>query len=62
MQFIATVGELSDFLLGGVLGAGEQKLFVVGMGLEVFNLLFAVEHEPALDAEDLSVALGLDEV
>lgn len=61
-QFVATVSELSDFLLGGVLGAGEEELLVVGVGLEVLNLLFAVQHEPALDAEHLSVALGLNEV
>ena len=61
-KFVATIGQLSDFLLGSVLSAGEQKLFVVGVALEVLDLLLAVEHEPALNAEDLSVALGFNQV
>ena len=33
---------------------------MVGVGLEVLNLLLAVEHLPTFDAEDLAVALFLD--
>jgi hypothetical protein len=34
---------------------------VIRAFFEVFDLLFAVEHEPALDAQDFSVGLGLDD-
>jgi hypothetical protein len=32
---------------------------MVGVLLEMFDLLFAVKHLPAVDAEHLSVGLGL---
>lgn len=33
---------------------------MVGVGPQMLNLLLAVEHLPALNAEDLAVALFLD--
>ena len=60
-QFVITLCQLVDFFLGGVLRAGEEELTVVGVFPQVLQLLLAVQHLPALDAEDLAVGLVLDE-
>ena len=56
------LGELAYLLLGGVLSRGEEVLLVVRKLAEVLDLLLAVEHLPALLAEDFAVGLGLDQV
>ncbi len=61
-DLVIAVGDLADLVLGGVAGRSQQKGLVVGESLNVLDLLLAVEHLPALDAQDFSIALLLDGV
>ena len=61
-QLVPALSQFADLLLGGVLSGSEQELLVVWVVLEMLDLLFAVEHLPALDAEHLTVALLFDRV
>ena len=43
------------------MSARQEELAVVGVLLQVLELLLAVQHLPALDAEHLAVRLVFDE-
>ena len=61
-ELVVSLGELANFLLASVLRRRQKIRLVVGVLFQVLNLLFAVEHLPALDAKDLSVRFLLDGV
>lgn len=52
--------EAEHLSLARVLCGREKELLMVGQSLQVLDLLLAVEHLPAFDAENLTVRLGLD--
>ena len=51
---------MQDLILRAVTGRGQQIVFVMRIQFLVLDLLLAIEHLPALDAEDLAVRLLLD--
>lgn len=58
-MFPLSLRETEHLSLARVLCGREEKLLMVGKSLQVLDLLLAVEHLPALDAENLAVRLGL---
>ena len=61
-ELVPALRELAYLLLAGVLGRREQVLPMGRELLEVLYLLLAVEHLPALDAEDFTVTLLFDQI
>ena len=52
-------GQSDHLLFTCIFSRCEKKLFVVGRLLQVLYFLLAVQHLPALDAQDFAVGLGL---
>lgn len=54
-EFVVALGKLANFLLGRVLSRRQKIRLVVRVLLEMLDLLLAVQHLPALDAEHFAV-------
>jgi hypothetical protein len=54
-ELVVSLCQFADFQLRRVLGRGQEVRLVVRVELQVFNLLLAIEHLPALDAQNLAI-------
>lgn len=61
-ELVVALGKLTNFLFGSILRGRQKIRLVVRMLFQVLDLLLAVEHLPALDAEDLAIGFLFDGV
>lgn len=54
-HLIVALSQFKDLLLVGVVSRSKQVVLVVGLSFQVLDFLLAVEHLPALDAQDFAV-------